>query len=108
MATAATASAERQGSADLWGVTTMDTAHQNALAEALESGIRQPAPDGRPASVCSELTVGQLRDWLNDLRSQNWRDKDYSASIVREQDALARIMDHYDFCQRIEKITQNA
>ena len=59
-------------------------------------------------SNCSELTVGKLRDWLNDLRSQNWRDKDYSAAIVRDQDALARIMDHYDFCQRIEKITQNA
>jgi hypothetical protein len=45
--------AERQGSADLWGVTTMDTAQQNALAGAPESGIRQPAPDGRPASACS-------------------------------------------------------
>jgi hypothetical protein len=85
----------------------MDTANQTAPAKAPESGIRQPAPDGRPESACSELTVGKLRDWLNDLRSQNWRDKDYSAAIVRDQDALARIMDHYDFCQRIEKITQN-
>jgi hypothetical protein len=85
----------------------MDTANPNTPAGAPESGIRQPAPDGRPASACSELTVGKLRDWLNDLRSQNWRDKDYSAAIVREQDALARIMDHYDFCRRIKKITQN-
>jgi hypothetical protein len=72
-----------------------------------EALVQEKPLEGSLHSACSELTVGKLRDWLNDLRSQNWRDKDYSAAIVRDQDALARIMDHYDFCQRIEKITQN-
>ena len=59
------------------------------------------------SSACSKLTVGKLRDWLNYLRSQNWRDKDYSSAIVRDQDALSRIMDHYDFCKSIKKIIHN-
>jgi hypothetical protein len=33
----------------------MDTANQTAPAGAPESGIRQPAPDGRPASDCYAL-----------------------------------------------------
>jgi hypothetical protein len=39
----------------------MDTAHQNAPAEAPESGIRQPAPDGRPASACSPPFVDRQK-----------------------------------------------
>ena len=38
---------EHQGSADLWGINTMDTAHQTAHTGAPKSVIRQPAPVGR-------------------------------------------------------------
>lgn len=38
----------------------MDTAHQNAPAGAPESGMRQPAPDGRPASDYSPLVASTI------------------------------------------------
>ena len=55
----------------------------------------------------SELTVGALREWLNDQHRTNSKDRDYSAAIVRDREALTRIMEHYDFCKRLEPETQN-
>ena len=64
--------------------------------------MRNPSP---PNS--SELTVGALREWLNDQHRTNLTDRDYSAAIVRDREALTRMMEHYAFCKRLEPETQN-
>ena len=64
--------------------------------------MSDPSPSNSP-----ELTVGALREWLNGQHRANLKDRDYSAAIVRDREALTRIMEHYDFCKRLEPETQN-
>ena len=74
----------------------MDTAHQNAPAEAPGFGIRQPAPDGRHASDCSAFFVQKLGRLL-EMHEREWNEKEVLESVrdllARHKHTMARCQD---------------